>query len=49
MPSARREPGQPERQISPDAEGARLFAIGCLAILVAFLLLTFAVWWFWTR
>ncbi len=47
MPSARREPGKPEKQISPDAEGAKLFGIGCVVIFAAFLLLTVAVWWFW--
>ena len=44
MPGAR---GVPDRQISPDAEGARAFGIGCFVIFVAFLMLTAAVWWFW--
>jgi hypothetical protein len=47
--SARREPGEPDRQISPDAEGAKLFGIGCLAIFVGFLLLSVALWWIWMR
>ena len=47
--TAKRTPGEPDRQIDPDAEGARLFGIGCLVLFVGFLLLTAAVWWFWMR
>jgi len=47
--ATRRKPGEPDRQISPDAEGARLFGIGCLVLFAGFLLLTAAVWWFWMR
>lgn len=47
--TAKRVPGEPDRQTSPDAEGARIFGIGCVALFVAFLLLTAAVWWFWMR
>lgn len=47
--SAARRTGGPERQINPDAEGAKLFGIGCLVLFVGFLLLTVAVWWFWMQ
>ncbi len=46
--AAQRKPGEPDRQISPDREGARIFGIGCLALFAAFLLLTTAVWLLWT-
>lgn len=35
--------------MNPDADGARLFGIGCIVLFVGFLLLTVAVWWFWMR
>ena len=47
--ATRRKPGEPDRQIDPDREGARLFGIGCLVLFAGFLLLTAAVWWFWMR
>jgi hypothetical protein len=47
--AAKRIPGEPDRQISPDAEGARLFGMGCLALFALFLLMTVSVWWFWMR
>ena len=43
------EPGKPDRQYNPDAVLARQFALGCGVLVVAFLLLTFTVWWFWTH
>jgi hypothetical protein len=45
--SAQRRPGEPDRQIDPDKEGARLFGVGCLVLFVGFLLMTTAVWWLW--
>ena len=47
--TAKRKPGEPDRQIDPDKEGARLFGIGCLALFVGFLLMTVALWWLWMR
>lgn len=38
-----------ERQLNPDAELARSFGLGCLVLLGAFLLLSVAVYYFWTR
>jgi hypothetical protein len=45
--SAQRRPGEPDRQIDPDKEGARLFGVGCLVLFAGFLLMTAAVWWLW--
>lgn len=42
-----RRPGEADRQLDPDAHVAKQFGTGCLVLLVAFLLLTAAVWWFW--
>lgn len=41
--------GSPDRQISPDAELTRSFAIGCAVLFLAFLLLTAFVYYFWSR
>ncbi len=41
--------GRAEKQISPDAELTRSFGIGCLVLFAAFLLLSVAVYYFWTR
>jgi len=41
--------GAPDRQISPDAELTRSFAIGCAVLFLAFLLLTALVYYFWSR
>jgi len=41
--------GGAERQRSPDAELARSFGIGCLVLFGAFLLLSVAVYFAWTR
>lgn len=41
--------GAPDRQISPDAELTRSFAIGCGVLFLAFLLLTAFVYYFWSR
>jgi hypothetical protein len=38
-----------ERQPNPDAELARSFGLGCLVLFAAFLLLSVAVYFFWTR
>jgi hypothetical protein len=43
------EKGRAEKQISPDAELTRSFGIGCLVLFAAFLLLSVAVYYFWTR
>lgn len=48
-PKARSRDGVPDRQLDPDAELTRSFAIGCAVLLVAFLLLSVAVYYFWTR
>jgi hypothetical protein len=45
MPTERRA----EKQISPDAELTLSFGIGCLVLFAAFLLLSVAVYYFWTR
>ena len=42
-----REPGQPDRQFSPDADLTKQFGVGCLVLFVAFLLMAALVWWFW--
>ncbi len=39
----------PERQRNPDAELARSFGVGCLVLFAAFVLLSVAVYYFWTR
>ena len=44
-----REPGKPDRQYNPDAVLGKQFALGCGVLFLAFLVLTFAVWWFWTH
>ena len=41
--------GKAERQLNPDAELTRSFGVGCLVLFAAFLLLTLAVYYFWTR
>lgn len=41
--------GVPDRQISPDAELTRSFAIGCAVLFLAFLLLSTLVYYFWSR
>jgi hypothetical protein len=38
-----------EKQLNPDAELARSFGLGCLVLFIAFLLLSGAVYFFWTR
>jgi hypothetical protein len=45
MPTQRRA----EKQINPDAELTRAFGVGCMVLLVAFLLLSVAVYYFWTN
>ena len=42
-------PGEPDRQVNPDAEGAKMFGVVCLVLFACFLLLSAAVWWFWMR
>jgi|GEM_PF-2636761 len=44
-----RTPGAPDRQVNPDAELTRSFAVGCLVLFAAFLLLTALVFYFWSR
>jgi len=44
-----RTPGAPDRQVNPDAELTRSFAVGCLVLFVAFLLLSALVFYFWSR
>jgi len=44
-----RTPGAPDRQVNPDAELTRSFAVGCLVLFVAFLLLSALVFDFWSR
>ena len=46
---AKRKPGEPDQQFNADAYVGRQFAVGCLVLIVAFLLLTAAVWFFWTH
>jgi hypothetical protein len=46
-PMAPRKPGEPDRRIDPDAELVKQFGVGCVVLLLAFLLLTALVWWFW--
>jgi hypothetical protein len=42
-----REPGKPDQQYNPDAVLAKQFGVGCVVLLLAFVLLTALVWWFW--
>ena len=44
-----REPGKPDQQYNPDAVLARQFGVGCIVLVLAFLLMTALVWWFWTH
>jgi hypothetical protein len=44
---APRKPGEPDRRVDPDAELVKQFGVGCVVLLLAFLLLTALVWWFW--
>lgn len=46
---AARQAGEPDRQTNPDAELARSFALGCGVLLLAFLLLSAFVFYFWSR
>ena len=46
---AQKRTGEPEPQISPDAELTKQFGIGCVVLFVAFLALTAIIWWFWTH
>lgn len=41
--------GRPSKQFSPDAEFGRSYLIGCLVILVAFLIGTAVIAYFWLR
>jgi hypothetical protein len=43
----KREPGKPDEQLNPDRYVAGQFAVGCLVLFLAFLLLTLLVWWSW--
>jgi hypothetical protein len=45
----RRNPGEPDRQISPDNEFFKAYGLGCIVLFIAFLLLTLAIWWFWVH
>lgn len=47
--SARRRPGEPDRQLSPDADLTHSFAVGCVVLFLVFLLLTALVYYFWTH
>ena len=47
--TARRTPGEPDRQISPDREFFKAYGVGCVVLFIAFVLLTVAVWWAWTH
>jgi len=47
--AASRQPGEPDRQVSPDAELTRSFALGCGVLFLAFLLLSALVFYFWSR
>ena len=38
-----------EKQTNPDSELTRSFGIGCAVLFAAFLLLSVAVYYFWTR
>jgi hypothetical protein len=41
--------GEPDRQHSPDADLTKQFALGCVVLFGAFLLLATLVWWFWSH
>ena len=45
----RRRPGEPDRQISPDAEFFKAYGVGCVLLFVAFLALAAALTWIWLR
>ena len=47
--ATRRQPGQPDRQISPDAEFFKAYGVGCLLLFLAFLVLTATITWVWLR
>ena len=44
-----RSAGEPDRQYSPDADLTKQFALGCVVLFGAFLLLAIMVWWFWSH
>ncbi len=44
---ARQKPGEPERPYNPDAEFFRSYGVGCAVILLAFLLGTCVIAYFW--
>lgn len=46
---AARQPGEPDRQVNPDAELTRSFALGCGVLFLAFLVLSALVFYFWSR
>jgi hypothetical protein len=46
-PVVQREPGEPDRQFSPDADLTKQFGVGCLVLFGAFLLMAALIWWFW--
>ena len=41
--------GKPSKQFSPDAEFGRSYVIGCLVILLAFVVGTTLIAYFWLR
>jgi hypothetical protein len=41
--------GRPTEQYDPDARLARMFGVGCLVLVVVFLIGSALIGWFWTH
>lgn len=41
--------GRPTEQYDPDARSARMFVVGCLVLVVVFLIGSALIGWFWTH
>ena len=39
----------PDKQLDPDRFVGTQFAVGCVVLVIAFLMLSAAVYWFWSR
>jgi hypothetical protein len=46
---AKRKPGEPDRQISPDNEFFKAYGVGCVLLVMAFFALAATLTWIWLR